>query len=45
VTHWFDGGEQADFTCIRVFTTTEGWAANFTGDAISDAFPRYEKAA
>jgi len=45
VTHWFDGGEVADFTCIRVFTTTEGWAANFTGDAISEAFPRYAKAA
>jgi len=45
VSHWFDGGEVGDFTCIRVFTNQEGWVAHYTGDAIAEAFPRYEKAA
>lgn len=43
--HWFDGGETGDFTCIRVFTDPSGWTANYTGDAISRAFPLYDKAA
>ncbi len=42
VSHWFDGGEVGDFTCIRVFTTKEGWAAHYTGDAIAESFPRYD---
>ena len=45
VKHWFDGGPEADFTCIRLFTNQEGWVAHFTGDAISDAFPKHEIAA
>ena len=44
-THLFDGGESADFTCIRVFTSPEGWAANYTGAAIAEQFPLYERAA
>jgi 1,2-dihydroxy-3-keto-5-methylthiopentene dioxygenase len=42
VTHWFDGGERADFTCIRVFTNPEGWAAKYSGDRIAESFPPYE---
>jgi 1,2-dihydroxy-3-keto-5-methylthiopentene dioxygenase len=45
VSHWFDGGEVGDFTCIRVFTSKEGWIAHYTGDAIAESFPRYDKAA
>jgi 1,2-dihydroxy-3-keto-5-methylthiopentene dioxygenase len=43
--HWFDGGEAANFTCIRVFTDPAGWAAQYTGDEIWRAFPLYDKAA
>ena len=43
--HWFDGGETADFTCIRVFTDPAGWAAQYTGDEIWRTFPLYDKAA
>ena len=43
--HWFDGGEAADFTCIRVFTDPAGWAAQYTGDEIWRTFPLYHKAA
>lgn len=41
-THWFDMGENPNFTAIRIFTNPEGWVANFTGDKIADEFPRYE---
>jgi len=44
-THWFDGGENADFTCIRVFTSPDGWAAKYTGDRIAEQFPHYVKVA
>lgn len=40
--HWFDMGEAPDFKCIRLFTTPEGWAANYTGDAIAKSFPSFE---
>lgn len=40
--HWFDLGAEPALKCIRLFTTPEGWAADFTGDAISGAFPRLE---
>jgi 1,2-dihydroxy-3-keto-5-methylthiopentene dioxygenase len=43
--HWFDGGEVGDFTCIRLFNSQEGWVAHYTGDAIAEGFPKYEKAA
>jgi len=45
VPHWFDGGPEGNFTCIRLFTDQEAWAAKYTGDSISDGFPRYNKAA
>lgn len=38
-THWFDMGEQPHFKCIRLFTTPEGWVAEFTGDSIAERFP------
>ncbi len=37
--HWFDMGEQPDFKCIRLFTTPEGWVADFTGSDIASRFP------
>jgi len=41
--HWFDMGENPDFKCIRLFTTPEGWVAEFTGDAIAARFPSFEQ--
>lgn len=38
IKHWFDAGEQPDFTALRVFTDTSGWVAHFTGDDISSRF-------
>jgi len=39
--HWFDTGEHPRFTAIRLFTTPDGWAARYTGDAIALAIPTY----
>lgn len=39
VAHWFDMGEAPDFQCIRLFTTAEGWVAQFTGSDIAARFP------
>lgn len=41
-THWFDMGPEPNLKAIRLFTTTEGWVANFTGDPIADRFPKLE---
>jgi 1,2-dihydroxy-3-keto-5-methylthiopentene dioxygenase len=38
-THWFDMGSAPCFKCIRLFTTPEGWVANFTGSDIASRFP------
>ncbi len=38
--HWFDMGPRPSFTCIRLFTSPEGWVAQFTGSDIADRFPR-----
>ena len=43
--HWFDGGKNADFTCIRVFTDPAGWEAHYTGDEIWRTFPLFDRAA
>jgi 1,2-dihydroxy-3-keto-5-methylthiopentene dioxygenase len=43
--HWFDMGAEPRFTAIRLFTTPDGWVADFTGDPIADRFPRHEPAA
>lgn len=40
--HWFDMGPEPHLTCIRLFTSQEGWVADFTGDDIADKFPRFE---
>jgi 1,2-dihydroxy-3-keto-5-methylthiopentene dioxygenase len=36
---WFEMGSEPYFTAIRLFNNTEGWVANFTGDAIAEQFP------
>lgn len=41
--HWFDMGENPDFKCIRLFTTEEGWVANFTGTTIAEQFPNMDE--
>lgn len=41
--HWFDMGELPDFKCIRLFTTQEGWVAQFTGDPIAAQFPTLDQ--
>jgi len=43
VKHWFDMGAEPDLKCIRLFTTPEGWVAEFTGSGIADRFPRIER--
>ena len=40
--HWFDMGPSPAFRCIRLFTTPEGWVAEYTGDDIADRFPRFD---
>ncbi len=42
VKHWFDMGESPHLKCIRLFTLSEGWVADFTGDEISECFPKFE---
>ena len=42
-THWFDMGENPKFTCIRLFTTPDGWVANFTGSDIAKTFPTFDQ--
>ncbi len=41
--HWFDMGEQPYFVAIRLFTTAEGWVADFTGSDIAQAFPSLDQ--
>ncbi len=43
--HWFDMGENPHLTCIRLFTSKEGWVADYTGDDIADKFPKFEEEA
>ncbi|BAQ61297.1 1,2-dihydroxy-3-keto-5-methylthiopentene dioxygenase [Geminocystis sp. NIES-3708] len=40
--HWFDMGENPNFTAIRFFNNPEGWVANFTGSDIASQFSRLE---
>lgn len=39
--HWFDMGPNPFFKAIRLFTTPEGWKAEFTGDPIAERFPAF----
>ncbi len=41
--HWFDMGENPYFKAIRLFTTTDGWVAKYTGDDIADRFPSMDE--
>lgn len=45
MTHWFDMGPSPRLKAIRLFTTPEGWVANFTGSDIADRFPRMDRIA
>ena len=38
--HWFDMSESPYFIAIRLFTNTDGWVADFTGEDIAERFPR-----
>jgi 1,2-dihydroxy-3-keto-5-methylthiopentene dioxygenase len=40
--HWFDSGAEPNIKAIRLFTTTEGWVAQYTGDKIADTLPKME---
>jgi 1,2-dihydroxy-3-keto-5-methylthiopentene dioxygenase len=40
--HWFDSGAEPHIKAIRLFTTTEGWVAQYTGDDIADRLPKME---
>lgn len=40
--HWFDLGEAPELRCIRLFTTPEGWVADYTGSDIATRFPTLE---
>lgn len=40
--HWFDMGADPEFTAIRLFTSPEGWVAEFTGDTIAQRFPKLD---
>lgn len=40
--HWFDMGPNPHLTCIRLFTSKDGWVADFTGDEIAEDFPKFD---
>ncbi len=40
--HWFDMGPNPSFVAVRIFTSPDGWAADFTGSDIAGHFPRLE---
>jgi 1,2-dihydroxy-3-keto-5-methylthiopentene dioxygenase len=42
--HWFDMGESPYFCAVRLFTSPEGWVANFTGDPIASRFLTHDAA-
>ena len=43
--HWFDMGPEPAFVAVRLFTSPDGWAADFTGEDIAQRFPRLENSA
>lgn len=40
--HWFDMGTAPHFRAVRLFTTPEGWVAEFTGSDIASRFPAFD---
>lgn len=42
VKHWFDMGAEPHLKCIRLFTSQQGWVADFTGSDIAEHFPKFE---
>jgi 1,2-dihydroxy-3-keto-5-methylthiopentene dioxygenase len=40
--HWFDMGSDPAFCAIRLFTNSDGWIAQFSGDRIADRFPKLD---
>jgi 1,2-dihydroxy-3-keto-5-methylthiopentene dioxygenase len=45
VPHWFDCSALPHVTAIRFFTNADGWVAEYTGNKIAEAFPKFEKTA
>jgi 1,2-dihydroxy-3-keto-5-methylthiopentene dioxygenase len=41
--HWFDMGQYPNIKAIRLFTTPDGWVAEFTGSEIGASFPKLEE--
>jgi 1,2-dihydroxy-3-keto-5-methylthiopentene dioxygenase len=41
--HWFDTGAEPHLKAIRLFTSPEGWVAQYTGDRIADGLPKMEQ--
>ncbi len=41
--HWFDLGARPNLKVIRLFTSPQGWVANYTGSDIADRFPKLEE--
>tara|TARA_B100001063_G_scaffold89267_1_gene83088 strand:+ start:2386 stop:2931 length:546 start_codon:yes stop_codon:yes gene_type:complete len=37
--HWFDMGETPCFCTLRFFNHSNGWVAEYTGDAIAERYP------
>ena len=45
VPHWFDCSALPYVTAIRFFTNADGWVAEYTGNKIAEAFPKFDKTA
>ncbi|SEF37120.1 1,2-dihydroxy-3-keto-5-methylthiopentene dioxygenase [Amycolatopsis pretoriensis] len=43
IPHWFDMGENPNFSAIRFFRTAGGWVGNFTGDDIASRMPSLDE--
>jgi 1,2-dihydroxy-3-keto-5-methylthiopentene dioxygenase len=41
--HWFDMGEEPNFTCIRMFNNQAGWVAKYTGSDIANNYPNFHQ--
>ena len=43
--HWFDMGPEPSFCALRFFHNSEGWVAQFTGEAIAEGYPLLDQLA